>query len=73
MATSYTAAVAGAGQGIFTDTAAAAKYAATRLVSGREAMDLAGRLGRPLARAPETEEMQAACHMLGVAGINMSE
>ena len=57
----------GAGLGIFTDTAAAARYAATWLVSGREAMVLAGRLGRHLTRAPETEEMQAACHMLGPA------
>ena len=37
----------GAGLGIFTDTAAAARYAATWLVSGQEAMNLAERLGRP--------------------------
>ena len=63
----------GAGLGIFTDTAAAARYAAAWLVSGREAMDLARRLGRPLARAPEAEEMEAACQLLGVAGILMTE
>ena len=63
----------GAGLGIFTDMAAAARYAASWLVSGQEAMDLAARLGRPLTRAPETEEMLAACHILSHGGINLCE
>ena len=63
----------GAGLGIFAGTAAAARCAAAWLVSGREAMDLARRLGRPLARAPEAEEMEAACQLLGVARILMTE
>ena len=53
--------------------AAAARYAASWLVCGQEAMDLAARLGRPLTRAPETEEMLAACHILSHGGINLCE
>ena len=36
-------------------------------------MDLATRLGRPLTRPPETEEMHAACQLLGLAGIDLTE
>ena len=55
--------------GIFSDTAAAARYIASWMTSGKEAQELAAELGRPLRDLPEREEAEVARQILGKAGI----